>query len=242
MTETTVEETHSKHLNKMLQDLANFMALYEQSDDRFKIRKEEMDQQLATMKTELQSQIDQIRAVLTDMNEIMTAAGVARWRLAAENTMKLGDEHLLSIKEACNVYKKLAEDSVSRLEHLSVATEKRINSALHKLTDENSSLVTDFRRKAEQSYQELEQAASDSISTVKRLLRWLKFDRIAIAVIAALLSAFLTAVYVNAEWPWESFHKAERERTIGKSLIAVWPTLTPNKQMELNNLLGQDLK
>lgn len=242
MMETTVEEIHSQHLNKMLQDLANFMALYEQSDDRFKIRKEEMDQQLATMRTELQSQIDQIRTILTDMNEIMTAAGVARWRLAAEQTMKLGDEHLASIKEACNVYKKLAEDSVSRLEHISVATEKKINGALHKLTNENSSLVTDFRHKAEQSYQELEQAASGSISTVKQLLRWLKFDRIATAVIAALLSAFLTSVYVNAEWPWESFHKAERERMIGKSLIAVWPTLTPNKQMELNNLLGRDLK
>lgn len=237
--ETMVEEIPNKPLNKMLQDLANFMALYEHSEDRFKIRKEEMDQQLEAMKTELRSQLDEMRTTLTDMNEIMTAAGAARWRLAAEKTMKLGDEHLVSIKEACNVYKKLAEDSVSRLEHISVATEKRVSSALHQLTDENSSLISDFRRKAEESYHELETAASDSISTVKRLLRWLKFDRVATAVIAALLSAFLTSMYVNAEWPWQSFHKAERERMIGKSLIAVWPTLSQSKQMEINKLLGQ---
>lgn len=231
-----------KQLQKMLQNLAQFMALYEQADDRLKIQKEQMDNQLAAVKQELQTQVTSMSTVLNDMKEVMTAAGAARWRVAAEKAMQDGEAHLVSIKEATNVYKKLAEDSVTRLEHVSAATEKRISSALYRLNEENSGVVEDFRRRSEEACLQLDDTVSDTISTIKRLLRWMRIDRITIAIIAGLLSAFLTSLYINAEWPWESFHNARQERLVGESILTVWPTLSPDKQNQINQLLGRKIQ
>ncbi len=236
-----IDELPNKQLHKILQDLAQFMALYEQTEDRFKVRKEEMDQQIVTLKEEMQVQINEIRKALNDIKEVMTVAGAARWRVSAEKAMKQGEDHLVAIKATCNVYKKVAEESSNRLEQVSIATEKRVSSALHHLNEENSVVVEDFRRRAESSYEELETTTANAISSIRRLLRWLRFDRIATAVIAALMTAFLTSLYINAEWPWESFHKAEQERLIGKTLMAVWPTLPSDKQNQIRQVLGQNI-
>lgn len=239
--ETKNDESASQHLNKMRQELANFMVLYEQTEERFKNRKDEMDQQLISMKTEMQTQLNEMRAMLTEINEVMSMAGAARWRLAAEEAMKQGEEHLLAIKEACNIYKKLAEDSVSRLEHISISTEKRVSAALHHLNEETAVTSENYRRKSEESYLKLENTADNAISSIKKIMRWLQFERIVTAVVAALLAAFLTALYVNAEWPWESYQKSKQERVLGQHVLAVWPTLTPSKQDQLKKLIGPNI-
>jgi hypothetical protein len=238
MDPVAIDENTNKQLHKMLTDLAQFMALYEQSEDRFKIQKEEMDQAIANFKTEIHSELTEIREAAAEVKEIMDEAGAARWRLAAEQAMKAGAEHLTSIKEATNVYKKLAEDSVTRLEHVSLSTEKRVSNALNHVNEENTEVVEDFRRRSEEIYVELENTTVNTISVLRKMIRWLRFDRIGIAVIAGLLSAFLTSVYVNAEWPWESHAQSTKQRLVGKTILTVWPALSKQKQEEINHLLG----
>lgn len=238
MDATVIDENTNKQLHKMLTDLANFMALYEQADDRFKAQKEEMDQHIATFKSEMNAQLTEIRGTVVEIKEVMDEAGAARWRIAAEKAMKAGDSHLVSIKEATNVYKKLAEDSVTRLEHVSLSTEKRVSNALSHLNEENSEVVEDFRRRSEEAYVALESSTVNSINILNKMIRWLRFDRIGIAVIAGLLSAFLTSAYVNAEWPWETHAQTTQQRLVGKTILTVWPSLSKQKQQEINQLLG----
>ncbi len=237
--EVTLEQETGQKLHKMLSELANFMALYEQSEDRFTQQKKDIENQVNTVKKDLEEELEKIKKATNDIREVMDAAGAARWRVSAEKALKSGEEHLRSIKEATNVYKKLAEDSINRLEHVSIATEKRVNNALSQLREDNTEVLDEFRRHAEEVYISLQNASTNSINYLKKLIKWLRFDRIGIAVIAGLLSAFLTSAYVNAEWPWESHAQTTQQRMVGKTLMTVWPTLSKQKQAEINQILGR---
>lgn len=236
--DVAVQENINLQLHKMLNDLATFMSLYEQTDDRFKKQKDELEHQLVHFKNEIAQQINIINGTISEIREVMDTAGAARWRIAAEKSLNAGEEHLTSIKDATNAYQKLAEDSVTRLEHISLATEKRINNALNNLNAENSEVVEDFRRRSENIYGQLEVNSLNSINFLKKLMNWLRFDRISIAVIAGLLSAFFTSAYVNSEWPWESHQRTSQERLLGRTILTVWPSLTKAKQDEINSILG----
>jgi len=234
----TLDENTNKQLHKMLTDLASFIALYEQSEDRLKVQKEAMEQQMSNFQNEVSAQLRAITESVADVKEVMDTAGAARWRISAEKAMKAGSEHLVALKDATNVYKKLAEGSVTRLEHLSLSTEKRVGNALHHLHDENFEVVEDFRRRAEEAYTELENTTIESINVLRKMIRWLRFDRIGIAVISGLLAAFFMSSYVNAEWPWETHSKTTQQRMVGRTILTVWPTLSKEKQAEINQLLG----
>lgn len=231
-----------KQLHKLMKDLGSFIALYEQSDDQLKVRKEEMDNYFQTFKSEMKNQFATIQQAVTELSEVMTAAGAARWRVAAEKAVSQGEDHLKTMREVCDGYKKLTQESVTRLDQVSVSTEKRIAKALHNLSDENFAAVQALGERTQAVYDELDAEARGAIATIRKLLRWLKWDRIGTAVIAGLVASLLVAVYVNGESPWESHKHSVQERTIGKTLLTVWPSLDKTKQDEINRILGTQIK
>lgn len=70
-----VDENTAKQLHKMMQDLANFTALYEQSEDRMMAQKEQLQNQINAFKNEIELQIQNIHQTVTELNDVMTAAG-----------------------------------------------------------------------------------------------------------------------------------------------------------------------
>ena len=237
----TVDDNTAQQLHKMLQELAQFIALYEQSDDHLKVRKEQLDNQVTAIGNEIQLQVQQVQEVVAELNEVMTETGAARWRIAAEKSLSLGEDHLKAIRETCNVYKKLADDSVSRLEQTAVLTEKRVTNALKHLTEDNFAVVDEFQRRTEETYHRLDKQSKGALESMKRLLKWFRWDRIGIAVLAGFLASLLTSIYVNAELPWDSHSKAVQERMIGKALLTTWPRLSKAKQNDINTILGTNV-
>lgn len=237
--DTQIEQATGKQVHKILQDIANFIALYEQADDKLKARQQEIDNSIQLFKRDVEQELQNIKLTVTELTEVMTAAGAARWRMAAEKALQEGEQHLNGIKDATKTYQKLVDDSISRLDNVSVSTEKRINKALHQLNEDNFSVVDEFKRKTQEAYERVDAVASGATQKIARLLKWMRWDRFAIAIIAALVSSLLTSMYVNAEWPWESNESSYKERLIGATLLTVWPSLNEHEKGVINQVLGK---
>lgn len=225
------DDETAKKVHKLHQDLAHFVALYEQTDDKLKIQKQETQQSLDDFKTQVKEQLQEI-------SEIMSETGAARWRIEAQRVLSQGEEHLTAMRECCNNFQQYADAAKTQLEELSNETEKRITRTLSKLSDENSQIVDDFQRHMTESYDYVATVANNAAKIVKKTVGWFRWDRIMIAVIAALVASLLTSAYVNAEWPWESNQRAIKERQIGRDVMTTWPTLTKNEQDEVSRVFG----
>lgn len=233
----------AEQLHKMSQDLANFIALYEESDDKLKAQQTEMAQFLSGFQQELTEYIDKIDESLVEFKEVMTAAGAARWRVAAEQALKEGKQHADGLQQMVTKFQALSEKSLARLDRVAVDAEKRIAKTLSTLAIEQREILDGFKERAQEGYQQIDMVSGKTVLAIRRTRRFLNWDRFAIAIIAALLASWLIGLYINAEWPWESYQRAAQERAIGRTVLQAWPRLSKQDQEQLKKAVGlQDAK
>lgn len=112
------------------------------------------------------------------------------------------------------------------------ATQKKLTQTQHVLTSDQ------FKRLHANTVQQIDDTAVLAVSKISTMVRWFHWEKWGITLIAAAVTAFLTAIFVNDEWPWETHVHAKAERQAGQLLIQAWPQLTESEQIHLAEIAG----
>lgn len=94
--------------------------------------------------------------------------------------------------------------------------------------------VHEFHRIASESCDYVAETANDAMAKSKKLLKRFHLKNTVLALFATIITAFIIALYLSGEFPWEMHDHAVNERYAGKMLLQAWPKLS---QEEKNKIL-----
>lgn len=224
---TNNKDTPNEQMRRVFREMADFIALYETIDEKLTAREIALENKIATSEKALLEQLGQIKAVFKDFQSIMTEAGAARWRIAAENALNEGKQHLdnltalgtniaESIKTGCENLNQITSQSVTKI-NLATCTFR----------------AEEFKNSAYQGTELIKNASIGQINRVVDLVKWFHWKNLTMAFVLSLFVVFISGLYVGDEWPWELHSQAVKERTAGKTLLNAWPHLTLAQQQEI---------
>lgn len=207
------------HIQKLSKDLANFIVLIEQGDDQFSNRLTQITQQVDIIKEHISLALGKINDSLTEFGEVMTAAGAARWRMTAEETWKKVQSYLEKFAQLIDIFDDLFGKNMSRFDEITIEAEKRVAKILSKLSLEYNQIISQLTSNTEKRFQEIDQSSEKTLQNLKSLQKRSRIELVVVAFLSAFITSFLMGLYINAEWPWESFHRAKIERHLGKQVL-----------------------
>lgn len=224
---TADEMTTERRL--LLHEMADFTALYETVEDKLISREAALEEKIIANEVLLAEQLAKIQEVFAEFQAIMTEAGAARWRLAAENAQREGAAHLQSLQEVSNSIVQTVKEGCEQLGQTTTQTIAGITQATQSLPIEG------FKQTVSQGCDRINTTATSAIEKISELIRYFHWKNLAIVFAVTLFVIFLTGLYDNDEWPWEIHAQAVKERVAGKVLIAAWPHLNFADQQDIVN-------
>ena len=223
---TTEPGTDTCHQN-LNHDIAEFTALYETALENMAAREQASRNYLNESMQSFNEQISHIRAVLSDFEDIMTQAGAARWRLAAESAMRQGEQHAHTIAQATKHLQQVINQSCGRIDQVTIGAASRVADAAKSLR------IEDMKRLTEESTQKVNRLSNHAIQRLQRSIKYLHWEKFAIAVSVALVVGIVGGLFMNDELPWETHKKVALERSLGQTLIKAWPNLSDAERQHI---------
>jgi hypothetical protein len=228
-------ESTTTQAHVLLHQIADFTALYETLEDKIISRENALEEKLATNETLLAEQLHHISAAFAEFQTIMTEAGAARWRIAAENAQREGKAHLQTLQQVSTNLVQTVKEGCEQLSQTTSQTIAGIAQATQTLP------IKDFTQTIEQGCEQLKTTATSSIEKLAGLIRWFHWRNMAMALAVTLFVIFLAGLYENDEWPWQTHAQVVKERSAGQALVAAWPHLTPAEQQDIINASKKNL-
>lgn len=225
-------------LKELLRHTGEFIAYFELAESKMMEWRHDIEQQAQIQQHKAQQQLQNLHNELDALQEVLTQAGLARFRLTAEKTLKQGEEHLASLQKASlqsiedmsekhHEFTGLIDKSLAQIEQHAVEAIERIDSQLMQYD------VQHFRRVASESCEQVERVANNAVSKSERLLRAFQWRSVALAFSTTLITAFAIGLYVSNEFPWEIHKQARSEREAGKVLMQAWPALSQEERAKI---------
>lgn len=225
-------QTYETELIKMrasLNKIAEFVALYESTEDKLQIREKEIEERISNNERAVDTQLSQIKSVLNDFREIMTEAGAARWRVAADQSLKSGQQHLKSIRLATDEFVRKTEDNYKKLDKTAEYTVKGISKAIY------SFRIDDFQRITKDAVTEIQAACDNTLKKIERVVRWFHWRNVGLLFAMTLVLSLVSGLYLNDEWPWEAHRDIMDQRQLAHAVVSAWPHLTKLDQQTILN-------
>jgi hypothetical protein len=211
----------------LMQQVAELIASYEMAMERLHAREKALDEQFEASEKFLDNQLEKVNTLVSDLREIMTEAGAARWRLSAQEALRLGDGQLQHLKKTSDDLKLLLNESCDRFERTSHSTTKTIHEAI------DAFKVDEFKKYVEISHEEVKKTSTSAIAKINEILRWFQWKNLGLALGLSIISAVVIGLYIDDEWPWELHSKVVKERAAGEALMNAWPHLNQADQQYL---------
>jgi len=222
-----ISESPAEQTRAMLREMADFIALYETIEEKLIAREIALEGKLVTGEKLLSEQLTKIKSSFSSFQAIMTEAGAARWRIAAESALREGKEHLSALQET-------STDIIQAFKEGSEQLEKVANSAISGITEATGSFsAIDFTNTATKGCEQIKEASSSGIKRTTKLIKLFHVKNLFMCLVLTIFVIFLTGLYVNDEWPWEIHSQAAKERNAGQTLLAAWSYLTPAEQQNI---------
>jgi len=220
------EELETK-FRKISQRLADFIALQEVANGKLAEEENKRRREMAMMHQELNDQVNEIRGVINEFQTVMTSVGIARFRVAAEEAMRRGDEHLDLIREECEQFKRITEERTRLIQQITQDAEKRLSRVVRSLRLEY------FKKLIDDGVEHIEQTSKTAVKRITQTVKWVHWEKIGMSLIVAILVAILMGLFVNDEWPWETHQRVVTERDAGRMLLNAWPRLSKIEQSDI---------
>ena len=231
-------ESNAESLREMVKRMAEFIAYFEIAESRTQEWQRTTLENIETHQTIIRAQLMEIRETVSDFESLMTEAGVARWRLSAENALQQGRDHVKALETASQqhleklsqhheLYETLAKKSFDRLDRASAYTIKNISDAV------STFRLTDFQKLAEQSIEVVEATSTQAISDLHKTGRRFHWKNSLLAAGIAMFATITIGLYLNDEFPWEAHQHVVTERHYGAALMNAWPALTENERQKI---------
>lgn len=225
-------------LKELLRHTGEFIAYFELAESKMIEWQQDIEQQAQMQQQKVQQQLHSLHNELDALQEVLSQAGLARFRLAAEKTLKQGEEHLAALQRLS--LELMKDFSSKHSEFMGL-----IDNALNKLNQHSTQAiehidgqlmhydVQHFRRIASESCEQVEKAAHNAVSKSERLLQTFQWRSISLALATTLITSFAIGLYVSNEFPWEIHSQAKNEREAGKVLIKAWSILSQEEKAKI---------
>lgn len=225
--ESTVLKDNARQMRSLLREMADFIALYETLEEKLKAREKSLEEKLIASEIRLNQQLINIKNALKDFEEIMTEAGAARWRLMAEKALKEGNTYMEALQNTSTEVAHAIKAGCAELEQTASQTIASVAKAARSLP------VEDFKRIAIEGSQQIKNSTIFAMKNIAKLTQWFHWKNLSMAFGMTILIIFITNLYVNDEWPWETHSFVAKERKAGHALLNAWPHLTLNQQQKI---------
>ena len=231
-------EPNGDSLKEMVKRMAEFIAYFEIVESRIQEWQSVTNQRIEEHQLIVRAQLLEIRQTVAEFEDLMTEAGVARWRLTAENTLQQGRDHLKLLELVSQQhlekladhhleYEAIAKKSFDRLDRASAYTIKNISDAV------STFRLSDFQQMAEQSVNLIENTATSTIQQLRNSSRRFHIKNALFALGIAAFTSITIGLYLNNEFPWETHQHVVTERHYGATLMSAWPALTEHEREKI---------
>lgn len=218
------------------QQISDLVAAYEAAMYRIHQREKVLETHIQLSESFLNTQIEKINILMSELRAIMTEENIAKWQISAHETLTLGDTQLQSLRKLKEETKSLMNESCTRFERTSHTTVKHIHDAIQHFK------LDDFKQYVEKSYDGVKDASSSVIDKTTSILAWFQWKNLLLALGLSIVVGVAIGLYIDGEWPWELHSTVVKQRTAGEALINAWPELnnTDQEYLEDKILIQQD--
>lgn len=234
-------EGENEKFKETLKRMSEYIAYLEVAEQKMVSIQAKLDEKIEQHQHRVSDQLKDIQLTINELQGVMSEAGVARWRLAAEETLKSGNEHLKQLEIATEKhleiftknneeFSKTVHKSFERLDRASAYTIKNISEVI------SSFRISDFQQFTQQSYEIIEDTSRSVIYHLKTIIKWFHWRNLAMAFGLSFFVSTLTSYYLSGELPWVNHKKMIAQRAAGEALMNAWPTLSDaEKELILKN-------
>lgn len=228
-------DIQSNKVQYLVKQLAEFIALFETAADKMEQHDVLTGKRLASIESQFNRQVESIKDNLVDFKDLLSETGIARWRIAAEQALKEGKEHLSQLQQASQVLLSEIENGVERFEHMRQAAVTQINEATKLIG------LDEFRQATVQYSDSLQKHTTEIVDRLDRSTSWFFWQRILGVVAVAVIASLTTSYVITSQLPWHSRKLAAKERQAGRVLLRAWPKLSQSDQAYLKKIAGNEI-
>lgn len=233
-----IQDQDISKIKELLRHTGEFIAYFELAETKMLEWRQDIEQQAQTQQNKSQQQLQNLHNELEGLQEILTQAGIARFRLTAEKTLQQGEEHLTNLQK---VSQQMLEDMANNQQEFTQLLEKSLaqieqytTRAIERLDEHFTQYdVHHFRRIANESCEHVERVASNAVFKSQGLLGRFQWRAASLALLTTIITSFAVGFYVSNEFPWEIHQQAKNEREAGRVLIKAWPSLTQEEKAKI---------
>ncbi|KTD18024.1 hypothetical protein [Legionella jordanis] len=227
-------------LKELLRHTGEFIAYFELAETKMLEWRHDIEQQAQIQQTKAQQQLQSLHNELDALQEVLTQAGLARFRLAAEKLLQQGEERAENLEKLSQnfleqfdyhqqEFNRLLEKGLAQIEQYAIRAIERMDEHFSQYD------VQQFRRITSESCEQIERVANNAVRKSQGLLGNFQWRAATLAIITTLITAFAIGFYVSNELPWEIHEHVKNEREAGKVLIKAWPILTQEEKDKILN-------
>lgn len=225
-------------LKELLRRTGEFIAYFELAETKMMEWRQEVEQRERLQHEKIKQQLETLQLESESLQNALTEAGLARFRLVAENNLLQEKEHLHEIQQMKTQILKQISDSQVDMTQLSQQILKKIHHhSEQSLTAIDLQLsqhdVQQFNRIANESCEQIHHSARDALNKSRQLLKLFHWRTAALSLLTTLVTVFALSLYMSDEYPWEIHQHAQNERNAGKMLMTAWPQLTHQEKIKI---------
>lgn len=219
---TSIDRNSAERARDLVNRLADLLAHFESVEVQIRDRERQLTEHLLAQEAAITEKYQQINMLLTEFSEILTEPGIARWRLAAEQSVKNSKDMVVKFESSIEEFRQLGNQTCERLDRVVGYSVKSINDAT------NTIRATDFKQLVEDSCHRVEFTASTAVKNISKVAQWFYWKKVVLVFSFSMMVAMVTGMYINSEWPWEMHQDIVRERDAGSAVMKAWSQLSPH--------------
>ncbi len=235
---TEFEDKDIIRLKELLRRSSEFIAYFEVVERKMITWQHDLEEKTHVHQAHYKQQTQSIQRELESLHEILSQTGMSKFHSSIADILAQGEKQLQSVHENGEQlikqmqsqlvqFTEMSQQSLQLIEQHSQDSIKTVNQALTQCD------LQQFNRIANESCSHIERFAQKAVQKTSYFFQSFQWKILTLAIVASLLTSFITGLYVNDESPLETHQQAKNERQAGKLLLEAWPQLSHEEKVKI---------
>tara|TARA_Y100000588_G_scaffold389718_1_gene493257 strand:+ start:769 stop:1515 length:747 start_codon:yes stop_codon:yes gene_type:complete len=225
-------------VKELLNRTGEFIAYFELVESKMAEWRVNLEQQAKAQEKQFHQQLEVIQQEMSVLQDTLSAAGLAKFRISAETSVRQGQEHLKALDTFLKHFLKTLDSEKDDIKKITQTCLSRLENHTKKCTQaiDNQLSIYDidlFSKSMYDKTHEIEKTTNQAVSTSQRLLKNFHWRTAGLSVVITLLTALTVGLYMNDELPWEIHKHAMNERQAGQLLMNAWAKLSHKERLKI---------
>lgn len=221
------QHTPLQQMRELAVRMGDYIALFEEAARKIEEHEVLSGRRLEATEHYFKDRIDQIDRTTLELGEVMSQAGAARWRVAAEAALQQGDQHLAELRQVVQGFQQITQQNYHHLQQTVENCAEQMRQMIQTIPVDN------LQTSVNENVQAIKMATDQMGRRVQHWSRWFHWERVGIVLAITVLVSFLMSLYVTDEFPWESHSQVVAQRSAGKILLSAWPHLSMHDKTDI---------